>query len=94
MVLIRFILCVSTIRYLSQCRHEPTDGGVIAEKDGQEDKLPDKDDHGGDDPDQEEGFDLLEGAQNQQYIRKTIPVIYCYMSVCIMFVLTIAYFSM
>ena len=50
-----------------------TDGGVVAEEDGEEDKLPDQSRQGGQHPDDQHQPDLPHGSQYQQHIGKAVP---------------------
>ena len=50
-----------------------TDGGVVAEEDGEEDKLPDEGGECGQHPDHQHQPDLPHGPQDQQHIGKPVP---------------------
>ena len=62
------------IRYLAAASwSDLTDGGVVTEEDGEEDKLPDEGREGGQHPDDQHQPDLPHGSQDQQHIGKPVP---------------------
>ena len=62
------------IRYLAAASwSDLTDGGVVTEEDGEEDKLPDEGREGGQHPDDQHQPDLPHRSQDQQHIGKPVP---------------------